>query len=171
MFACPPADENAVAPTTILEKAGVNISIVNGTLPPAAIKQMRADHTSMPLPDRNEGLPFFDAGISLVIHPRNPNAPTVHANYRYFEITEPKTDPDDDWEESKLLAWWFGGGCDFTPSYPFEEHGVHFHSALKKACDVHGPQLYPTFKKCVTIISLSLIGTRLMGLAGSFSTI
>ena len=147
VFACPPADDNAVAPTTILEKAGVNISVVHGTLPPAAIKQMRADHTSMPLPDRKEGLPFFAAGISLVIHPRNPNAPTVHANYRYFEITEPKTSPDNDSGESKLLAWWFGGGCDLTPSYLFEEDAVHFHSTLKKACDVHGPQLYPTFKK------------------------
>ncbi|KAI0287795.1 Coproporphyrinogen III oxidase, partial [Multifurca ochricompacta] len=76
--------------TTILEKAGVNISVIHGSLPPAAVKQMRADHASLPYdPDSQESLPFFAAGISLVIHPRNPHAPTVHANYRYFEVTDP----------------------------------------------------------------------------------
>ncbi|KAG6862748.1 hypothetical protein C0993_001654, partial [Termitomyces sp. T159_Od127] len=126
---------------------GVNISIVHGILPPAAIKQMRADHTSMPLPDRPEGLPFFAAGISLVIHPRNPHAPTVHANYRYFEITEPVNENQPAPEKSKVLAWWFGGGCDLTPSYLYEEDAVHFHTTIKNACDKHGPQLYPKFKK------------------------
>jgi coproporphyrinogen III oxidase len=133
---------------SILEKAGVNISVVHGVLPPAAIRQMRADHTSMPLPDRPEGLPFFAAGISLVIHPRNPHAPTVHANYRYFEITEPKSAPNEDpGAPQKVLAWWFGGGSDLTPSYLYEEDAARFHSTLKKACDMHSPQLYPTFKK------------------------
>lgn len=147
VFACP-TDDVSTTQQTILEKAGVNISVVHGILPPAAIKQMRADHTSMPLPDRPGGLPFFAAGISLVVHPRNPNAPTVHANYRYFEITEP-VDPSGEEKstETKLLAWWFGGGCDLTPSYLFEDDAVHFHSTLKKACDLHGPDLYPTFKK------------------------
>jgi hypothetical protein len=75
-------------PTSILEKAGVNTSLVHGTLSAAAIKQMRADHTTIPLPEYQDGgLPFYAAGVSLVIHPRNPHAPTVHANYRYFEIT------------------------------------------------------------------------------------
>ncbi|KAG5642112.1 hypothetical protein DXG03_003611 [Asterophora parasitica] len=140
-----PTDDASVAQQTVLEKAGVNISIVHGILPPAAIKQMRADHTAMPLPDRPEGLPFFAAGISLVIHPRNPHAPTVHANYRYFEITEPVEASSD--QEPKLLAWWFGGGCDLTPSYLYEEDAVHFHSTLKKTCDKHGSELYPSFKK------------------------
>ncbi|KAJ3567551.1 hypothetical protein NP233_g6297 [Leucocoprinus birnbaumii] len=150
VFAVRPDDEaRSTDPhQSILEKAGVNISIVHGTLPPAAIRQMRADHTSMPLPDRPEGLPFFVAGLSLVIHPRNPHAPTVHANYRYFEITEPESTTDDDTASSpEVIAWWFGGGSDLTPSYLYEEDAVHFHSTLKKACDVHGPQLYPTFKK------------------------
>ncbi|KAF8159903.1 Coproporphyrinogen III oxidase [Crassisporium funariophilum] len=148
VFASPIAEgasASASAPQTVLEKAGVNISIVHGVLPPPAIKQMRADHTSMPLPDRPDGLPFFAAGISLVVHPRNPHAPTVHANYRYFEITEPTTTDSD--EEPKVLAWWFGGGSDLTPSYLYEEDAVHFHSTLKNACDKHGSQLYPTFKK------------------------
>ncbi|KAG6835434.1 hypothetical protein H0H93_001497 [Arthromyces matolae] len=148
VFACP-SDDPTAAHDSILEKAGVNISIVHGVLPPAAIKQMRADHTSMPLPDRPEGLPFFAAGLSLVIHPRNPHAPTVHANYRYFEITEPvkKDQPTPEQEQPEVLAWWFGGGCDLTPSYLYEEDAIHFHSTLKKACDKHGSQLYPTFKK------------------------
>ncbi|KAF8969676.1 hypothetical protein BDZ97DRAFT_1794609 [Flammula alnicola] len=57
--------------------------------PGLAIKQMRADHMSMPLPDRSKGVPFFAASISLVDHPRNPHVPTLHAYYRYFEITQP----------------------------------------------------------------------------------
>lgn len=150
VFALPSSEEGQVAQnTSVLEKAGVNISIVHGVLPPPAIKQMRADHSSMPLPDRPEGLPFFAAGVSLVVHPRNPHAPTVHANYRFFEITEPAA-ANADAEiplEPKVLAWWFGGGSDLTPSYLDEEDAIHFHSTLKNACDKHGSQLYPTFKK------------------------
>ena len=126
--------------TTILEKAGVNISVVHGSLPPAAVKQMCADHATLPYdPDSQEKLPFFAAGLSLVIHPRNPHAPTVHANYRYFEVTDPA-------DESKVLAWWFGGGSDLTPSYLYEDDAQHFHTTLKTACDAHGAALYPTFK-------------------------
>ncbi|TDL19660.1 coproporphyrinogen III oxidase [Rickenella mellea] len=156
---------------TVLEKAGVNISIVHGTLPPSAIKQMRADHESIPYdPERDTSLPFFAAGISLVIHPRNPSAPTVHANYRYFEVTaapppppevhpQPPTDDQtnsasaeeggdkDKAAEPNVLAWWFGGGSDLTPSYLFEEDAKHFHGTLKSACDAHGEALFPAFKK------------------------
>lgn len=139
VFAAPPSLTTPA--NTVLEKAGVNISIVHGNLPPAAIKQMRADHSTIPYdPESNTSLPFFAAGISLVIHPRNPSAPTVHANYRYFEITDPA-------EEGTILAWWFGGGCDLTPSYLFEEDAKHFHGTLKSACDQHGAALYPAFKK------------------------
>ena len=151
VFALPLPDDASLppSPTTILEKAGVNISVVHGILPPAAIKQMRADHTSMPLPDSPNGLPFFAAGLSLVIHPKNPHAPTVHANYRYFEITSPSspnTDADAD-APPKVLAWWFGGGSDLTPSYLYQEDASHFHKTLQSACEAHGPHLYPTFKK------------------------
>jgi coproporphyrinogen III oxidase len=78
-----------------LEKAGVNISIINGRLPPAAIAHMRADHAGLPFDTSNvpaNGLPFFVAGLSLVIHPRSPHAPTVHANWRYFEVDEADAD-------------------------------------------------------------------------------
>lgn len=145
---------------TILEKAGVNVSIVHGTLPPAAIKQMRVDHTDIPYdPSSNASLPFFACGISLVIHPRNPHAPTVHANYRYFEITddspvdsEKTTSSDKDPKElpvtrGKVLSWWFGGGCDLTPSYLYEQDARTFHGTLKAACDPFGESVYPAFKK------------------------
>ncbi|KIY44991.1 coproporphyrinogen III oxidase [Fistulina hepatica ATCC 64428] len=129
---------------TVFEKAGVNVSVVHGRLPPAAVQQMRADHTSMPLPKSPEGgLPFFAAGISLVIHPRNPHAPTSHANYRYFEIADP-TSKD---EHPPVLAWWFGGGSDLTPSYLYEEDAVHFHKVVKDACTPHGSLVYHHFKK------------------------
>lgn len=134
-FATPPSNSSPTA----LEKAGVNISIVHGSLPPPAIKQMRADHASLPYdPDSQASLPFFAAGISLIVHPRNPMAPTVHANYRYFEVTD---------EEGAVLAWWFGGGCDLTPSYLYEQDATEFHTVIKTACDKHSAAFYPAFKK------------------------
>lgn len=133
------------AANSVLEKAGVNISIVHGSLPPAAVKQMRADHSSIPFdPASQTALPFFAAGISLVIHPRNPHAPTVHANYRYFEVTDV---PKDGAQQGKVTAWWFGGGCDLTPSYLYEDDAVHFHKTLKDACDPYGDAIYPAFKQ------------------------
>lgn len=145
VFATPPSSSDTVnAHVPILEKAGVNISIVHGSLPPAAIKQMRADHSTLPYdPESKASLPFFAAGLSLVVHPRNPSAPTVHANYRYFEITEPIVEGEG---TGKLLAWWFGGGSDLTPSYFFEEDARHFHGTLKSSCDPYGAELYPAFK-------------------------
>ena len=127
---------------TILEKAGVNISIVHGSLPPSAVKQMKSEHATLPFdPDFKDALPFYAAGISLIVHPRNPHAPTVHANYRYFEVSDPK-DP------SKIAAWWFGGGSDLTPCYIYEEDAIHFHETLKNACDRSAPgALYRPFKK------------------------
>ncbi|KAI0927646.1 hypothetical protein AcV5_008125 [Taiwanofungus camphoratus] len=150
VFAVPPSSnpESASSAQTVLEKAGVNISVVHGVLPPAAVKQMRADHSSMN--DLQGSLPFFAAGISLVIHPRNPHAPTVHANYRYFEITEPVEEGAGAARETgqaKVVAWWFGGGSDLTPSYLYEEDARHFHGTLKAACDPSGAAVYPAFKQ------------------------
>jgi coproporphyrinogen III oxidase len=126
----------------VLEKGGVNISIVHGMLPPAAIKQMRADHADMPEP--TESLPFFAAGISLVLHPWNPHAPTVHLNYRYFEIDDPTSTAEN---PKPPLTSWFGGGTDLTPSYLYPEDAKHFHSTLQEACNQHHPSYFPTFKK------------------------
>lgn len=82
----------------VFEKAGVNVSVVTGTLPPGAVQQMRARGKKM-----HEGsVPFFAAGVSAVIHPRNPMIPTIHFNYRYFEIEN----------EDGSTQWWFGGGTD-----------------------------------------------------------
>ncbi|CCG83239.1 Coproporphyrinogen III oxidase [Taphrina deformans PYCC 5710] len=120
----------------VFEKAGVNVSVVYGKLPPAAIKKMRADHKG--LDETDTALPFFAAGLSLVVHPHSPMCPTVHLNYRYFEIEN---------EDGSPRAWWFGGGSDLTPTYLFDEDAIQFHSELKKACDKHDKDYYDTFKR------------------------
>jgi coproporphyrinogen III oxidase len=139
---------SSTARSTVLEKAGVGVSVVHGVLPPGAIKQMRSDHSSIPYdPDSAASLPFFAAGISLIVHPRNPSAPTVHANYRYFELLgSSASDPQTDVGGETIIAWWFGGGSDLTPSYLFDDDAVHFHTTLKDACDQHAAALYPSFK-------------------------
>jgi coproporphyrinogen III oxidase len=123
----------------VFEKAGVNVSVVYGELPRAAIEKMRADHKSFVAKDV-QALSFFAAGLSLVLHPKNPMAPTVHLNYRYFETSDPK-DP-----VNGERNWWFGGGTDLTPSYLFPEDCKHFHQTIKKACDRHDSTYYPKFK-------------------------
>lgn len=128
----------------VFEKAGVNTSIVYGELPRPAIEKMRADHKSLVDSDV-EKLNFFAAGISLVLHPHNPMAPTVHMNYRYFETSDPR-DPVNATGNAEH-NWWFGGGTDLTPSYLFEEDAKHFHGAIKKACDKHDRDYYPRFKE------------------------
>ncbi|MBN3281333.1 HEM6 protein, partial [Polyodon spathula] len=119
----------------IFEKAGVNLSVVFGDLSEEAAQQMRSRGKSL---KRKDGkLPFCAMGVSSVIHPKNPHIPTIHFNYRYFEIEEA--------DGSKL--WWFGGGTDLTPAYVNKEDAVHFHKTLKNACDKHDSKLYPVFKK------------------------
>ncbi|KAG9308526.1 Coproporphyrinogen III oxidase [Chiua virens] len=142
VFACTPeVGQTTSTLQTKLEKAGVNVSVVHGMLPPAAIKEMRADHSTIPY-DGKTSLPFFAAGISLVIHPRSPFDPTVHANYRYFEITEQAGEGE---QTGRVVAWWFGGGSDLTPSYLDEEDAKHFHTTLKGACQ--NDELYSVYKK------------------------
>jgi coproporphyrinogen III oxidase len=149
----------------IFEKAGVNISIINGTLPPAAIRQMKADHSSLKT-DGKTSLPYFVAGISLVLHPWNPHAPTVHANFRYFEVEPPSSSPTT--ADTKPLAWWFGGGSDLTPSYLYPEDAVHFHKTLKDAADKHDKRYYPAWKKwCDKYFYLSHRGEA-RGIGGIF---
>ena len=121
----------------VFEKAGVNISVVYGSLPRPAIERMRADHKSLALDPDTESLEFFASGLSLVLHPVNPMAPTVHLNYRYFETANPDGTP---------AAWWFGGGTDLTPNYVFDEDAIHFHRTIKDACDKHDKGYYPRFK-------------------------
>ncbi|KAJ3093118.1 Coproporphyrinogen-III oxidase [Quaeritorhiza haematococci] len=141
------------------EKAGVGVSVVHGPVPAPLLKQMRARKKE----DIGEG-PFnmFAAGISLVFHPHNPNAPTVHFNYRYFELV----DANGDSKEPKV--WWFGGGCDLTPAYLYEEDAKHFHQTIKKVCDKHSPDYYPEFKKwCDDYFNITHRGER-RGIGGIF---
>lgn len=112
---------------TVIEKGGVNFSHVRGkTLPPAAT----ANRPEL------AGRSFQALGVSLVIHPRNPYAPTSHANVRMF-IAE---------KEGEEPVWWFGGGFDLTPYYPFDDDCVHWHQTAKDACEPFGEEIYPKYK-------------------------
>lgn len=124
---------------TTFEKGGVNISVVHGTLPPQAVARMRADHKNLKGCSEDGSANFFACGLSLVIHPHNPHAPTAHLNYRYFETTDPET--------NEVSAWWFGGGADLTPSYLYEDDARNFHMQHKQALDKFDPALYPAWKK------------------------
>jgi coproporphyrinogen III oxidase len=106
----------------VFEQGGVNFSEVQGEeLPPAILNQR----------PEAKGHPWFAIGTSMVLHPLNPWVPTVHLNYRYFEAGP---------------VWWFGGGADLTPYYPFLEDARHFHRTLKGACDAVNPAYYNVFK-------------------------
>ncbi len=106
----------------IFEQGGVNFSEVHGKeLPPSILNQR----------PEAKGHEWFATGTSMVLHPNNPYIPTVHLNYRYFEAGP---------------VWWFGGGADLTPFYPFLEDAKHFHKVHKQACDSINPQLHKVFK-------------------------
>jgi coproporphyrinogen III oxidase len=114
------------------EKAGVNRSIVEGRLPPGMAARLGAEVSG----ERAQA--FFAAGVSLVIHPRSPMVPTVHLNVRYFELAG---------DDGAVVDAWLGGGTDLTPTYPFAEDAVHFHTALRELCDRHHAAFYPRFKR------------------------
>lgn len=105
-----------------IEKGGVNFSAVHGELSPQAGKALGL----------GEGGPFFATGVSIVMHPRNPQVPIIHMNVRYFELED--------------HTWWFGGGIDLTPHYIVPDDARWFHQQLKEVCDVHHPDYYPKFK-------------------------
>lgn len=111
----------------VFEKGGVNISAVHGKLPDTMQKMFGVGEAD-----------FFACGLSLVIHPKNPMVPTVHANWRYFEMYD---------ADGKIMQSWFGGGQDLTPYYLFEEDARHFHQTCKTACDAHNLEFYPKYKK------------------------
>ena len=110
----------------IFEKGGVNTSQVHGELPEAMQKYFGVE-------DAN----FFACGLSLVLHPKSPMVPTVHANWRYFEMYD---------TEGNIVDQWFGGGQDLTPYYLFDEDATHFHQTCKTACDAHDADFYPKYK-------------------------
>jgi len=113
----------------VFEKGGVNVSAVFGKLPKSMQSYFNVGNVD-----------FYACGLSLVIHPKNPMVPTVHANWRYFEMYNRNGD---------IVDQWFGGGQDLTPYYLFEEDARHFHQICKTACDNHNPNFYLEFKaKC-----------------------
>jgi coproporphyrinogen III oxidase len=117
----------------VIEKGGVNISAVHGKLPEAMQKMLNVGEAD-----------FFACGLSLVIHPKNPMAPTVHANWRYFELYD---NNDNSSPSGRSGGAWFGGGQDLTPYYLFEEDAIYFHQTCKTACDKHNTDFYPKYKK------------------------
>lgn len=112
----------------VIERGGVNFSHVFGSNMPASATAHRPE-----LAGRN----FQALGISLVIHPKNPYAPTSHFNIRFF-IAE---------KENATPIWWFGGGFDLTPYYGFAEDCQHWHQTAKSACDIFGAEIYLNYKK------------------------
>ncbi len=112
----------------VFERAGVNFSHVFGPdLPPSA-SALRPELT---------GRSFQALGVSLVLHPRNPYAPTAHMNVRFLVAEKPGAEP----------VWWFGGGMDLTPYYPFAADAAHFHRTCRDALAPFGAECYPRFKK------------------------
>ena len=111
----------------VFEQGGVNFSHVRGTSMPASATANRPELA---------GRSFEAIGVSLVLHPNNPYAPTSHANVRFFIAQKEGEEP----------IWWFGGGYDLTPYYGFEEDAVHWHQTAKNACDPFGDDIYPKLK-------------------------
>jgi coproporphyrinogen III oxidase len=112
---------------TVLEKAGVNFSHIQGESLPPSIINMKPEL---------EGFSFQAMGVSIVIHPFNPMIPTTHMNTRFF-VAE---------KENQESVWWFGGGFDLTPYYPYQEDCIHWHKEAYKACQAFGDGLYKKFK-------------------------
>ncbi len=116
-----------IANGDVVEKGGVNTSVVFGDVTNEMRRQLKID-----------GAKWFACGLSLVIHPLNPFVPTVHCNYRMFELYN---------ENDEVIDRWFGGGTDLTPYYLFEEDAKHFHQTYKSVCDDFDEHFYPSFKK------------------------
>ena len=110
----------------VFEKGGVNSSVVFGDVSEPMRKQLGID-----------GAKWFACGLSIVLHPTNPFVPTVHCNYRMFELYN---------EQDEVIDRWFGGGTDLTPYYLFEEDAIHFHKTYKEICDQFDPSFYAAFK-------------------------
>lgn len=113
---------------SVIEQGGVNFSHVFGTQLPASATAARPELA---------GRGFEAMGVSLVIHPNNPYVPTSHANVRFFLAEKEGEDP----------VWWFGGGFDLTPFYPFVEDVQHWHKVASNACQPFGNDVYPKYKK------------------------
>ncbi len=132
----------------VFEKGGVNISSVHGELPEVLQKRLNVSTGK-----------FFACGLSLVIHPVNPFVPTVHANWRYFEMYNEKGD---------IIDQWFGGGQDLTPYYIFDEDVKHWHTICKEACYKHDEAFYPKYKKACDDYFWNVHRNEARGVGGLF---
>lgn len=138
-----------IANGNVFEKGGVNSSVVYGKVSDAMRNQLNIN-----------GDNWFACGLSIVMHPLNPFVPTVHANWRYFELYN---------ASGKVVDRWFGGGADLTPYYLFEEDARHFHQTLHDAILPFGEDLYPKFKQqCDAYFSNTHRGNEMRGIGGVF---
>jgi coproporphyrinogen III oxidase len=121
-------DSRVIEEGALFEKGGVNFSSVHGeALPPSATARR----------PELAGRSFRATGVSMVFHPRNPYVPTTHGNWRFFVAEKPGEAP----------VWWFGGGFDLTPYYPFLEDVQHWHRQARAACLPFGKTVYPQYKR------------------------
>lgn len=138
-----------IANGAVFEKGGVNTSVVEGKVTDAMRRQLNM-----------AGYEWFACGLSLILHPVNPFVPTVHANWRYFELYD---------EGGKTVDCWFGGGTDLTPYYLFEDDAIHFHRTLKEAIRPFGEGLYRQFKQqCDDYFTNTHRGFERRGIGGVF---
>jgi coproporphyrinogen III oxidase len=143
----------------VFEKGGVNTSVVFGDVTDVMRKQLKI-----------EGDKWFACGLSLVIHPINPFVPTVHANYRMFELyNHPASSKIPPLGGGGASDRYFGGGTDLTPYYLIEEDAKHFHQTYKDVCDQFDPSFYYTFKKeCDDYFENTHRGNERRGIGGIF---
>lgn len=106
----------------VIEKGGVNFSAVEGPTPQKILDALKLDKSN-----------FYATGVSIVLHPKNPNIPIIHMNIRYFEMSNG--------------TWWFGGGIDLTPHFVIKEDARFFHQQLKHTCDQFNASFYNDYKK------------------------
>jgi coproporphyrinogen III oxidase len=132
----------------VFEKGGVNTSTVHGELPDVFKEKFGVNEAH-----------FYACGLSLVIHPTSPKIPTVHANWRYFEMYNPA---------GEIIKRWFGGGTDLTPYYLVEEDAQHFHKTMKNMCDQHNSSFYPKFKKACDAYFFNSHRDETRGIGGIF---
>ncbi|MDQ3683920.1 MAG: coproporphyrinogen III oxidase, partial [Bacteroidota bacterium] len=125
-----------IANGNVFEKGGVNTSVVSG-------KVTGAMRSTLKIP--SSGSTWFACGLSLVLHPNNPFVPTVHCNYRMFELYD--SSPLGGGREGAVIDRWFGGGTDLTPYYFFEEDARHFHQTYKNVCDEFDQTFHAQFKE------------------------
>ena len=138
-----------IAKGNVFEKGGVNTSVVFGDVTDAMRSQLKIN-----------GAKWFASGLSLVVHPINPFVPTVHCNYRLFELYD---------EKDILTDRWFGGGADLTPYYLFEEDAKHFHQVHKSVCDSFDGTFYTALKKeCDDYFVNTHRGNERRGIGGIF---